>query len=44
MTLKIMKLIDELISILKYYTTHDGWDITGYQYLFCPSNKHLCDW
>ena len=26
-----------------YCTAHGGWDVTGYQGLFCPSNKPSCD-
>ena len=28
---------------IEYCTAHEGWDVTGYQGLFCPSNKPSCD-
>ena len=28
---------------MNYCTAHDGWDVTGYQGLFCPLNKPSCD-
>ncbi len=26
-----------------YCTAHEGWDVTGYQGVFCTSNKPSCD-
>ena len=28
---------------VEYCIAHDGWDVTGYQSLFCPLNKPSCD-
>ncbi len=27
----------------EYCTAHEGWDVTGYQGVFCTSNKPSCD-
>ena len=29
--------------VRSYCTAHVSWDVTGYQGLFCPSNKPVCD-
>lgn len=31
-----------IVGLLDYCTAHDGWNVTGYQGLFYPSNKPSC--